>query len=334
MQVRLGSLPGTYVRAIGGDKAAPALLVHGMGLGRWTYERLQLRLARAGVPSVAVDLPGHGPDAGRDVTLDAVIDAVTEAVDDLGSCQLVGHSLGGYVCQVVMGRRQPESVVLINPFPTRGILPLSRPAALKHAGPLLRAVVTGRAAQISLQVYLDSGLDLVAPEHQQECFELVTPWPASLLRDMARQPHRVDPAAVQSPVLVQTGKRDVLVPPTVARLIGDRFDALVWRYDDLGHMALLQEEGRRLEADLTDFVLRPRSRKVTETDAFSPGEGVGYDERKERRGREGARRSAYGQRAGRQGQSAMQRWDQNLAPDATALPDPDADGTEDPGPRR
>jgi pimeloyl-ACP methyl ester carboxylesterase len=74
------------------------LLVHGAWHGAWSWAGLQYELDRLGVPSHAIDLPGHGANADPlgDVRDDA--DAVVAALNALGpGTTLVGHSYGGAV---------------------------------------------------------------------------------------------------------------------------------------------------------------------------------------------------------------------------------------------
>ncbi len=73
--------------------------------------RAQLEAAdRAGVPALAVDLPGHGERRGERFTLEAAVDAVASGVDDVGGRALVvGLSLGGYVA-IEHRARRPEQV--------------------------------------------------------------------------------------------------------------------------------------------------------------------------------------------------------------------------------
>lgn len=74
------------------------LLVHGAWHGAWSWAGLQHELDRRGIPSHAIDLPGHGASAAPlgDVRDDA--DAVVAALDALGpDTILVGHSYGGAV---------------------------------------------------------------------------------------------------------------------------------------------------------------------------------------------------------------------------------------------
>jgi pimeloyl-ACP methyl ester carboxylesterase len=78
--------------------ARPILLVHGAWHGAWCWSALQAELDRRGVPSYAVDMPGHGasPLPLGDLHGDArvVADCLTRLGDDV---VVVGHSFGGAV---------------------------------------------------------------------------------------------------------------------------------------------------------------------------------------------------------------------------------------------
>ena len=77
-------------RTAGTDLPAHVLLVHGLWMGSWCWDAVRGRLAQAGVPSSAVDLPLRALE--EDVaTVRAALDAVAAPV------VLVGHSYGGAV---------------------------------------------------------------------------------------------------------------------------------------------------------------------------------------------------------------------------------------------
>jgi pimeloyl-ACP methyl ester carboxylesterase len=78
--------------------SATAVLVHGAWHGAWCFDRVLPRLSDAGIPAIAVDLPGHGADPGPlgDLHTDAA--RVTKVLDTLdGEIVLLGHSYGGAV---------------------------------------------------------------------------------------------------------------------------------------------------------------------------------------------------------------------------------------------
>lgn len=76
----------------------PILLVHGAWHGGWCWATLQAELDRRGIPSYAVDLPGHGLSTLPlgDLHGDAEhVATVLAGIDD--EVVLVGHSYGGAV---------------------------------------------------------------------------------------------------------------------------------------------------------------------------------------------------------------------------------------------
>jgi pimeloyl-ACP methyl ester carboxylesterase len=85
-------------------RARPILLVHGAWHGAWCWATLQAELDRRGIPSYAVDLPGHGLSTLPLVDLhgDAEhVAAVLAGIDD--EVVLVGHSYGGAVITQAAG---------------------------------------------------------------------------------------------------------------------------------------------------------------------------------------------------------------------------------------
>lgn len=77
---------------------ATVVLVHGAWHGAWCFDRVLPLLADAGIDAVAVDLPGHGADAGPLGDLHGDAARVRAVIDELdGDVVLLGHSYGGAV---------------------------------------------------------------------------------------------------------------------------------------------------------------------------------------------------------------------------------------------
>ena len=76
----------------------PVVLVHGAWHGAWCWSALQAELDRRGIPSYAIDLPGHGTSTLPFGDLHADASHVADMIDALGTdVVLVGHSYGGAV---------------------------------------------------------------------------------------------------------------------------------------------------------------------------------------------------------------------------------------------
>jgi pimeloyl-ACP methyl ester carboxylesterase len=83
---------------VGTAAASTVVLVHGAWHGAWAWSKVVAGLADAGVPAVAIDLPGHGDSTAPlgDLAGDADHTA-REVASVAGPVVLVGHSYGGAV---------------------------------------------------------------------------------------------------------------------------------------------------------------------------------------------------------------------------------------------
>lgn len=84
------------------------VLVHGIRTSRTMWRAQWEYLDQIGVPSVAVDLPGHGARRDEEFTLTGALTTIDEAVRDAASAGpvlLVGHSMGGLLATAYAGSR-------------------------------------------------------------------------------------------------------------------------------------------------------------------------------------------------------------------------------------
>ena len=87
------------------------VLVHGLRTSHSMWRQQVEALVAAGIPSVTVDLPGHGARIGQSFTADAAVAAIVDGVAEAraidaqaGPVVLVGLSLGGFMSMETVGR--------------------------------------------------------------------------------------------------------------------------------------------------------------------------------------------------------------------------------------
>lgn len=90
--------------------SALVVLVHGAWHGAWCWAALQAEFDRRRIPSLAVDLPGHGASSADLTGLHGDAQSVGATLDRLadrrsGPIVLVGHSYGGAVITHAAARR-------------------------------------------------------------------------------------------------------------------------------------------------------------------------------------------------------------------------------------
>lgn len=272
--------------------------VHGLGLGPWLFEPWLPTFHAAGVSVRAITLPGHGADTGN-IGIDDLLSAVESALDDAQKQPLpvaiVGHSIGGLLAQIAVSRRELHAAALVCPMPPGQIRTIPALSGAKYLPESLGPLLRGKPYRPSWEAYRALGLNASEESVAKTFYDHVTAWPNRLCRQLARPP-AVDAAAVTTPVLVALGMRDPMVPWQKGRLLGDLYEAVVWRYDDLSHSPTHEPGGLRMARDVAQFVVSPHRPQVIESEGYGPSEGIGVEQRRARRGELMKKRSAYGQR--------------------------------------
>ncbi|MDP2305074.1 MAG: alpha/beta fold hydrolase [Pseudomonadota bacterium] len=299
MTTRFGTLDGVVYGPP--DAAVVCVLLHGIGLGPWFWEPWIPAFTAAGVRTIALRMPGHGP-GDADIGLTDTVTAVEAALDAIGGAPvLVGHSMAGLVAQILASRRALGAVALVCPLAAGQVRVFPPRRALPGGLALARPFFAGAPLRLGWSLYRALGLELLEEATARDIHARIVPWPNRLCRDLVFARPVVDPALVNVPVLVALGGRDALVPWRQARVLGDLYEAVTWRYDDLGHMPPWEPGGDRLGRDLAAWVAAPSRPKVLESEGYGPAEGVGHTTRRQRRGEEMKRRSAYGQKGSARG---------------------------------
>lgn len=107
----------------------PLLFLHGAFSGAWVWaEHFLGQMARAGYPAYALSFRGHGNSAATsrywEHGLADYVDDAREVMRAIGRAPvLIGHSLGGLVAQLCLGRQALAGLVLMAPVPLEGLWP-------------------------------------------------------------------------------------------------------------------------------------------------------------------------------------------------------------------
>jgi pimeloyl-ACP methyl ester carboxylesterase len=97
---------------------ATVVLVHGAWHGAWCWEKVIGLLDDAGVPSVALDLPGHGDSTEPLCDLAGDAAALRRVLDGLDDVIVCAHSYGGVVAsEGAAGHPGVRHLVFISSFP-------------------------------------------------------------------------------------------------------------------------------------------------------------------------------------------------------------------------
>lgn len=127
--VRINTISSTHspeleLRVVG--DASSVLFVHGACSQAVVWEPLMLALLADNVATAAISLRGHGRSSGAEhlqqYRIQDYVDDVLQVLPSLVQpVTLIGHSMGGLVCQLVAARTDLRQLILIAPCPIKGM---------------------------------------------------------------------------------------------------------------------------------------------------------------------------------------------------------------------
>ena len=219
--------------------------------GAWQFADWQLRLAKRGRSSVAIDLRGHGAsgtvaDIGG-VSLNDYVEDALAAARALGMPQVVGHSMGGLVAQNLVEKSVVSAAVLVCSAPPRWISALGIPLLVrmvKYAPALLfsRPLVPDRSDADALF------LGRLAATERDRVFEQIQPESGRAARELALGSMAIDATRVSCPMLSIGAADDHFLPPHIARAIAKKYGCEYREYAEHGHY-IIGEPGWERVAD-------------------------------------------------------------------------------------
>ncbi len=250
------------------------LMVHGAFGGGWAFENFQSYFEARGYRCVAPDLRHHDAAPDRQVSMELArtslkdyrrdLEALIETLD--GEIILMGHSMGGLLCQMLAARGHGARMVLLAPSPPAGIIPASSMEMLTSFGVFASGMGWGQnilapdrktAADHALSHMSDAPkkaiLDRLTSESGYALFEIMC-W----MMD-PQQASRVDARKVICPVLALAGSHDPINPPDTVRQIARRYGARAdyYSFDKVSHWLLDGPNWRKIAEHCADWLERP-----------------------------------------------------------------------------
>ncbi len=205
---------------------ANVLCLPGMFAGSWVFEKVLPLIAERGYPAHAVSYRGHPPNPKFDGLGSAsVADYASDAANvarTLDRPILIGHSLGGLVALLLLGRNLARAAILVSPAPPRGItvftVELFARTLNQLPSLLFNRPLVPKAADINALV-----LNCVPKEQRAEIFARFTPDSGRAARQAALGIYRIPPRAVRAPLLVVAGDNDRFIPSRIAGKVARKY---------------------------------------------------------------------------------------------------------------
>lgn len=236
------------------------VMAHGAFCGGWAFERFRAPFEARGWRVEAPDLRGHGGHAAMQGVAGASM--ADYAADLVRFCErldeppvLVGHSMGGLVCQMAARRVRPRAMVLLAPSPPWGVAGSSVEEAITAVGVNLLDPFFSGAVAPDRALMRRHSLDRVPRPYREQVLARVGPESARALREVLNwwldpfMTTSVGPGPLPAPCLVVAGGQDVVHPPATARRTAERIGAAYREMPQMSHW-LPAEPGWEAVADL------------------------------------------------------------------------------------
>jgi non-heme chloroperoxidase len=213
----------------------PIVFIHGLWMHSSTWKPWMQFFAQHGYESLNPDWPGDGATVAEsrankkaiaNHSIKEVADGYAKVISALPAKPiLIGHSFGGLMVQILLGRGLAAAGIAIDPAPIKGVwqLPLS---ALKSSFPVLgNPFNLTKSVSLTQKQFRYAFANALPEEESKTLYENFTvPSPARPLFQVAfatlnpGAQNKVNTAnTTRGPLLITSGDKDHIVPPVICR---------------------------------------------------------------------------------------------------------------------
>ncbi len=223
--------------------AFPIVFVHGSWGGKYQFEQWMRYCAQSGWESYALDLRNHStrtPEELGAISINDYASDVEAALAQIGPCYLVGHSMGGLICQAVASRSKlVQKLVLLCSVPPAGIPYLDAFTLTIFVKGLIRML---RSQPISISRG-DAEKFFGVSRLGAGAFEMLVPDSGHAFADISFL--RVKVAGISCPSLVLTSAGDKAIPHGVGKALAKKYGSTYEEIEGMGHMVMLEQSWER-----------------------------------------------------------------------------------------
>ena len=232
------------------------VMVHGAFCGGWAFERFREPFEARGWTVVAPDLPGRdGAVAG--FSMSDYAKAIAKVCEGLAERPiLVGHSMGGLLCQMVARRTRARALALLAPSAPWGVTASSVEEAITAFGVTLADPFWMGAVSPDRGLMRMHGLDRVPRNEQGLILDRMCAESGRAVREVLNwwldpfMTTSIGAGALPMPSLVIAGGRDVVHPTGTVRQTAERIGAAYQVMPAMSHW-LIGEDGWETVAEAT-----------------------------------------------------------------------------------
>ncbi len=240
----------------------PVMFIHGLWLHSTSWQPWADMFAQAGYDPLTPEWPGvpttvaearANPESQAGTGLAEISQHHARIIRELGTKPvLVGHSVGGFIAQHLLGQGLGAGAVAICPGQIRGVKAVGPAQAKSTFAFLSHPGNTKRSVSLDADQFRYAFANAVTPEESDELFERWTiPSPARPLFQLALANFaRSSPARVNThngnrgPLLLLSGKLDHTVPDVLTRSTFKQYRKSgaateYRRFDDRGHSLIV-----------------------------------------------------------------------------------------------